>query len=191
MTAEARNRVHLRGPRRSDAAALADLMSGEGVVHGLSVVPFISEHEVERMFAALDTRYWLIAEYGGAPAGWAFLEWGRGRWRQIASLGIGVADGQIGRGLGRRLMQTILQVGFGYLGLHKIELVVYVDNLTAVTLYESLGFTHEGTKRGNAMRDGMFVDAHVMSLLQAEFFARSKAAAGGSEPAVAEDVAGD
>jgi putative acetyltransferase len=159
-------KVMIRGPRKRDVPALTELMAGDGVVQGLSVMPFISEYEVERMLQHKDTRYWLVAECGGAPAGWAFIEWGSGRWRRIAFLAIGVGDPFAGSGIGRRLLQAILGVGFGYLDLHKIELVVYVDNIAAIKLYESVGFVHEGTKRGNAIRDGRFVDAHVMSFLR-------------------------
>jgi putative acetyltransferase len=159
---------------------LADLMSGANVVQGLSVMPFISEYEVERLLQDSQCRYWLIAEQAGLPAGWAFLEWGAGRWRRIASVGIGIGDAQAGLGLGRRLMTSLLRVGFGYLDMHKIELVVYVDNLAAIRLYESLGFVHEGTKRGNAIREGRFVDAHVMSVLQSDWLDTGSEVAPGS-----------
>lgn len=163
--------VHLRGPRRADTRALADLMSRPGVVQGLSVMPFVSEFEIERMLEAIEARHWIVAEFDGRAAGFVYLEAGRGRWRSIAMLAMGVADEASGKGVGRGLLEAALTTGFDYLGLNKIELVVYVDNTPAIRLYESVGFVHEGTKRGNAMRAGLHVAAHVMSILREDWWA--------------------
>jgi putative acetyltransferase len=45
-------------------------------------------------------------------------------------------------------------------------LEVYTDNAPALRLYRKFGFEIEGTKRRYALRDGVFVDAHVMARLR-------------------------
>ena len=138
-------------------------------MQGLTVLPYISEFEVQRLIEPQDTKHWIIAECEGGAVGYVYLEWGKGRWRNIASLAIGVDDNYVRKGIGRKLLEAALWTGFQYLDFHKIELVVYVENEIAVKLYQSLGFVKEGVKRQNAFRDGRHPDALVMSILQADY----------------------
>jgi len=164
--------VQLRGLRKSDVADLVDFMSGKNFFRGLTVLPYVSELEVQRLVEPVDNRHWIIAALDGHAIGYVYLEWGKGRWRNISSLVIGVGDAHVGKGVGRQLVDAALWVGFQYLDLHKIELVVYLDNEGAVSLYESVGFVREGVKRRNAFRDGSHPDALVMSILQEDYKAR-------------------
>lgn len=167
--------VLIRGLRRRDTAALTDLMSGPQVIHGLSVLPCVSEFEIDRLIQPMDNRHWMIAEVDGIAVGFVYLEWGKGRWRRIATLVMGIDDRYAGKKIGKTLVTTALDIGFTFIDLHKIELVVYVDNKHAIRLYESCGFIHEGTKRGNAIRKGEHIDAHVMSILKVDYETSSKA----------------
>jgi L-phenylalanine/L-methionine N-acetyltransferase len=168
------NSVHLRGPRKSDVSALSIIMSKPGVLHGFAVMPFISEFDVEHMLKSTEARHWIVAEHTESVAGFAYLDWGKGRWRQIALLAMGVDDQHVGQGVGKTLLHAVLEVGFHFLDFEKIELVVYVDNLAAIALYESAGFIREGTKRHNAIRSSCYVDAHVMSLLKQDWLLRQQ-----------------
>ena len=47
----------------------------------------------------------------------------------------------------------------------RLELTVYTDNAAALRLYRKFGFDIEGTHRGFALRDGVFVDAYAMARL--------------------------
>jgi putative acetyltransferase len=51
-------------------------------------------------------------------------------------------------------------------GLTRIELTVRADNPNARTLYERLGFQHEGVQRQAFRVDGQFIDSHAMALLR-------------------------
>ncbi len=53
-----------------------------------------------------------------------------------------------------------------WLGLTRLDLRVYVDNVPAITLYRKFGFEIEGTHQRFAFRDGEYVDAHVMARLR-------------------------
>jgi RimJ/RimL family protein N-acetyltransferase len=74
-----------------------------------------------------------------------------------------------GRGYGREAMELILAFGFDTLNLHKIWLRVFVDNDRAIALYRTLGFVHEGVLRDDLYRGGRYLDAMVMSILEAEW----------------------
>ncbi|SMF99745.1 GNAT family N-acetyltransferase [Burkholderia singularis] len=164
-----RDEIQLRGLRRNDSASLVEFMSGNNFIHGLTVLPYISEYDVQRLVEPSDTRHWIIAALNDQAIGYVYLEWGKGRWRNIAMLAIGVADQHVRKGVGRKLLNAALWLGFRYLDLHKIELVVYADNEPAIRLYDSVGFVREGMKRRNAFRDGHHPDALVMSILQSDY----------------------
>lgn len=80
------------------------------------------------------------------------------------TLGMGIAPGYRYRGLGRRLISTTIEAACA-LGLHRIELDVYADNLPARALYEKVGFVQEGVARDGVRIDDRFIDVIQMALL--------------------------
>ncbi len=61
----------------------------------------------------------------------------------IARLLVGARAGR-GKGTGAAIVEAVLQIAFGELGLHRVDLYVVDFNLAAIRLYESLGFKTEG-----------------------------------------------
>ena len=78
-------------------------------------------------------------------------------------LGVSVAREAQGQGVGTALMSALCDYADNWLGTLRIELTVYADNAVALRLYRKFGFQIEGTFRGYAMRDGVFVDALAMA----------------------------
>jgi RimJ/RimL family protein N-acetyltransferase len=74
-----------------------------------------------------------------------------------------------GRGIGSRMLQEILRIGFDGLGLHRVALSVYDFNATARKSYEVAGFVLEGTQRESARIGGQYVDCHEMGILDREW----------------------
>jgi diamine N-acetyltransferase len=73
------------------------------------------------------------------------------------------------RGMGRRALGLILHHGFDVLNLERIYLYVVQYNQSAIALYESAGFVHEGRLRRHVALDGGYHDLLVMGLLRDEF----------------------
>ena len=80
-------------------------------------------------------------------------------------LGISVAPEAQGQGVGRALMQALCDYADRWAQVLRIELTVFADNERAVRLYRSMGFVHEGTHRGYALRDGEYIDVLSMARL--------------------------
>jgi RimJ/RimL family protein N-acetyltransferase len=74
-----------------------------------------------------------------------------------------------GRGLSAPMVAEALEVAFGDLGLHRVDLLVFIDNQPARRCYESLGFVREGLLREVRLVEGRFVDTIVMSVLEDEW----------------------
>ncbi len=111
----------------------------------------------------------IVAEVNGAFAGHATLMREKNARRQhAASLGISVAAEFKRQGVGRRLMQELLNIADNWLNLHRVELSVFTDHSAAIALYESCGFVREGIARDFAFRDGQYVDALLMARIRPE-----------------------
>jgi diamine N-acetyltransferase len=73
------------------------------------------------------------------------------------------------RGLGRRALRLMLQHGFDVLNLERVYLYVAEYNFAARKLYESSGFSYEGTLRQHVALCGRRYDLHVMGILRDEY----------------------
>ncbi|KYH35775.1 N-acyltransferase YncA [Clostridium tepidiprofundi DSM 19306] len=67
-----------------------------------------------------------------------------------------------GMGIGRTLLNQIIDLADNWLMLVRLELGVFTDNEVAINLYKSLGFVIEGTKKFAAIRNGKYVDEYIM-----------------------------
>lgn len=85
------------------------------------------------------------------------------RLRHSASIGIMVHREYQGNGVGRKLIEALLDIADNWLMLVRVELSVFIDNLKAIELYKKLGFEIEGTKRKAAIRNGEYIDEYIMA----------------------------
>ena len=68
-----------------------------------------------------------------------------------------------GKGVGRKLMDSILDVADNWLMLVRLDLTVLSDNKRAIKLYESCGFVKEGVKKYVIVKNGKYSDLVVMA----------------------------
>ena len=73
-------------------------------------------------------------------------------------------DDYRGKGIGKISMKWIIDYGFTKLKLHKINLGVTKDNISAVKLYQSLGFVIEGEMRDEVFYEGKFYNFLSMAI---------------------------
>jgi ribosomal protein S18 acetylase RimI-like enzyme len=103
----------------------------------------------------------LVAEAGGRPVGELGLQLAR---YGVADLGMAVAAGWRGRGIGSALLAEAIDQARAA-GAHKIALQVWPHNAAAIALYERFGFQREGyLTRHYRRRSGELWDAVVMGL---------------------------
>jgi putative acetyltransferase len=159
--------VTVRGLRRDDVPALFEVYSCSGVIAGTLQMPFRSPEDLaQRLADAPPNLHRLVAEVDGKAVGSLTLDTGRWRTAHLGRLGMMVHDAHQGRGIGTALLAAAVELADRWLGLQRLELEVYTDNAPALRLYQKFGFEIEGTKRRYALRDGVFVDAHVMARLR-------------------------
>lgn len=83
----------------------------------------------------------------------------------VAALGMCVADGWRGQGVGRALMEAAIDWAHEA-GAHKVELQMWPHNESASILYERMGFVQEGyLRRHYPRKNGELWDAVIMGLV--------------------------
>ncbi|MCP9819661.1 spermidine N1-acetyltransferase [Synechococcus sp. Cruz-9H2] len=77
-----------------------------------------------------------------------------------------------GKGFARDLIGRALDYAFSIMNLHKIYLVVAIENQRAIHLYESCGFAEEGYFVKEFFSGGRYQDVRRMYILQESYFER-------------------
>ncbi len=157
-----------RAIRPTDAEEVAEMQGLPGFRHGTLRPPYPSPERVRTWIESIaETQSVLVGMIGGAIVATGVLARGAGRRGHAGTVGLGVHDAWVGRGIGAALLGKLLGIADRWQGLRRVELTVFTDNARAIALYRRAGFVIEGTHRGYALRDGVFVDAHSMARLAA------------------------
>ena len=119
---------------------------------------------LQRMRVA-ENSIFLLAEAGGDVIGTLSVEGGRYRKvRHNAVLGISVHRNWRRQGVAGALMQAAYSAAQASGVLKRLTLSVFETNASAVQLYESLGYTVEGRRRGGVRIGDRYVDELIMAL---------------------------
>lgn len=95
--------------------------------------------------------------------GWAdIVPLSRQSMGHVGTLGMGVVSEYRGQGIGNRLLEITIAHAWRE-GLKRLELEVFADNQSAVSLYEKHGYQIEGVKRYARCIDGVYQDVVVMA----------------------------
>lgn len=154
-----------------DAEALTALTSHPAVYPQLLQMPHGDASQwrqrLSEMFGPSSGNLLLVAEQDSGLIGAAGLHamGSSPRRRHAMGLGIHVHPDHHGRGVGTQLMHAVCDYADRWLGVLRLELTVYTDNLAAQRLYRRFGFVDEGVHRAYALRDGKFVDSLCMARL--------------------------
>ena len=154
----------IRPVRAEDAEALNELRRRDAVAQ--FIPSFSSEREGAtrkyiESFGPNDHVF--VAELDGRVVAQAGLHVREGKLRHSAWVGLAVHDAFCGRGIGRALMEKLLDLADRWLGLLRVDLTVVSNNERAIGLYEKLGFVLEGTQRKASYFDGRYWDIVLMA----------------------------
>lgn len=149
----------------SDAADMSRLRRTAGVFENTLGMPTVRVEETEKVLAGLGlSDHLLAAVVDGVFAGYAGLHVdSQPRRNHCGSVGILVDVPYQGMGVGRQLLETLLEVADNWVMLTRVELTVFTDNDRAIALYRKLGFVEEGLKRFAVKRAGKYADEYIMA----------------------------
>lgn len=89
----------------------------------------------------------------------------RPRRAHVAGIGMAVRDDWHGKGVGKALLRSAVDLADNWLNLLRLELTVWADNAVAQRLYTNEGFVVEGKHRAYALRQGRYEDVIAMARL--------------------------
>jgi L-phenylalanine/L-methionine N-acetyltransferase len=160
--------IQIRGAEPSDAEAMYEIMSGPTVYANTLQLPWRPLEDQRGRLQSEPGMHRLVAVIDGQVVGNLGLEQNQSpRRRDVATCGMVVHEAFHNRGVGTALMAAMIELADNWLGIRRIELEVWTDNLSAIHLYEKFGFVIEGTGRQFARRAGEFVDAYYMARVRA------------------------
>lgn len=159
--------ILIRRAEPGDAEGIALTFRARGASGGTLQNPWPSIAQwQERLTTDAASNYLFVALADNQIVGNCGLHGNKNPRRQHAwMLGMSVRDDWQGRGVGTRMMTTLLDLADNWLGALRLELTVYTDNTVAVALYKKFGFVVEGTHHAFALRDGRYIDALAMARL--------------------------
>ncbi len=160
--------LHIRAASVADWEALAALRDLPGVRTGTLRLPFAPPEQTRRWLESLtENDMIIVAEFEGQIVGLAGLHRHKGRRQHAADLGMSVHDDYRRRGIGKALLEALIEAADRWLGISRIELTVFTDNEAAIGLYRNAGFVTEGVLKSYALRDGALADVFAMARLRA------------------------
>jgi len=160
-------RVVIRPSRIRDADSLlrnVNLIGREEIYIMVDRVPDLDEER--RWLGTFDgvRTVLLVADADGEAIGSADCHGGTyAKTHHVGGIGIAIRDGWRGVGLGRILMERILE-WMRARGFKKAELAVFATNGRARRVYESLGFQEEGVRRRHVRIRDEYDDEVLMGL---------------------------
>jgi L-phenylalanine/L-methionine N-acetyltransferase len=167
-------RIHIRAAEPGDATAMSALVGSVGVFEGTLQMPYVAVASRVDRYSKIDTNnVQLVAVARDADSGseqivahgGLFAIHGSLRRMHARGLGITVALGWQGQGIGDQLMTALIDWADNWAGVLRIELTVFADNAKAIALYQRHGFVQEGFMHAYALRNGVYADTLAMARL--------------------------
>ncbi len=105
----------------------------------------------------------LVAEEEGLIVGWASLSpWSdRCAYSDTAEISVYVKEGYRGQGIGKKLVEAILEKGKDA-GLHTVIARVSEGNDVSIHIFDTYGFNHIGIMKEVGNKFGRLIDVHLM-----------------------------
>ena len=80
-----------------------------------------------------------------------------------------------GKGIGAQIVSRVLDIAFGDLSLHRVDLYVLEFNVAALSMYKGLGFKTEGHLVEARRAGGKYWNAYYMAMLEEQWLNRDSA----------------
>jgi diamine N-acetyltransferase len=163
--------LHLRPLEREDLRFVHELDNNESVMHYWFEEPYEAFFELSELYDKhihdrSERRF--IAEHEAEPVGLVELV-DINHIHRRAEFQIIIAPKFQGQGFAKPATHLAVGYAFKILNLHKVYLVVDVDNAAAIHVYEQLGFEREGLLTNEYFSAGEYRDVIRMAIFQHEF----------------------
>lgn len=156
----------LRHTHPDDAEALHALLTSDHVVRGTMRLPYMPIETTQARLKKNPDRLQIVALTEDRLSGFAelLLNSDVPRAAHSAELNmVAVHEKDCRSGVARSLVEALIGMCDTFLGIRRLHLTVWQDNIGAIALYESLGFEKEGLMRDYVRSENGFSDAVLMA----------------------------
>ena len=151
----------------ADAAQLHALELQPAMLRGHPNPPYPTlERTREEIEKIASSQVAIAAMVGDILVGFGRLTPGTLRRAHAAMISLGVHEAWHGQGIGNAVVAEMLDLADNWLGLRRLELLVFADNHAALALYRKFGFEIEAHQRGAVLRRGVLIDCYFMARLR-------------------------
>jgi RimJ/RimL family protein N-acetyltransferase len=167
--------VHLTEFQTSDKAALAQLLNDRRIYDNTLRIPYpYTEAHAEQWFGLAKQMTekqgrpvnWAIREANGTLIGGCGLDGSQLVKGHRGEIGYWLGPPYWGRGIMTAVVASLCQLAFEDFDLVKITAAVFAGNTASVRVLQKCGFEQEGFVRKHYLKDGRFIDAHLMARLR-------------------------
>ena len=160
--------ISIRHLQPEDVNAVHEMCSSQTVINGTMRLPYQALDYTRRRVEPVDGIIRLVAVADEEVVGYSELITYPNvpRHRHAGEVNmIMVREGWQNQGVGRQLMEAMVDLADQWLQITRLSLIVWTDNHRAVHLYQEMGFEIEGTMPEYAFRAGTYIDAYQMGRL--------------------------
>jgi RimJ/RimL family protein N-acetyltransferase len=170
------HRTRLRDLRSSDGPDLFAVVGDDRVTHVLSFDSRSSNEAQASIDGAISRaknqprlEYYFAITRAGDDRLIGTCRLGLAGAHGAAKLGYAIAAEHWGNGYAKDAARTMLDYGFGQLGLHRVTAAIGPDNPASHAVVKRLGFTREGVLREDVFTSGAWRDSVLYSVLSDEW----------------------
>ncbi len=156
----------MRTATADDVDGIGQIISSRHILDGTMRVPFEPVDALRERFEQRPDQRVLVAVAGDLVVGFLLLKsWPDApRHSHVAEIDlVATSEDWQGRGVARALLEATIEMAEQWMGIRRLQLIVFTTNIGAIGLYERLGFEHEGTMRAYGFGRGVDTDAHIMA----------------------------
>ena len=162
----------IRDAEPADAAAALDYVDGVSTESDfLTMAPGefelteAQERAILERYLNTENHVFMLAEVDGKIVGMCNFAGGRRqRLQHTGSFGMSVRKAYWGQGIGRVMLDVLIDWAKRSPIVEKVNLQVRADNQRAISLYEQAGFEVEGTERDGLRVNGVSYDLRLMGI---------------------------
>ena len=132
--------IIIRHSEKKDIKAIQEIYSGRNAYANTLQLPFppvsLWEARLENLPQGI---YSLVAEVEGQVVGQIGLHLEKNQRRKhVASFGMAVKEDYQGKGIGSKLLSSVIDLAENWLNIQRLELTVFIDNEPAIALIKSM-----------------------------------------------------
>ena len=160
--------ISVRTIRPDDGPALYEIVRHALVARTLLQLPSMEYRETDQWLKERDRGHhrFVAVRSKQVVGSVSLVQPQRARRIHSGTLGLMVHPDHWRTGVGRTLMEAILDLADNWLNLRRVDLGVLANNPAAEHLYRNFGFEREGTRRDAVFTEGHLIDEHLMARLR-------------------------